>query len=780
MKLASVILDIPTQALDAPYTYAVPEEAGDQPIEVGCAVLVPFGPRQAVGFIIGIEERAEGDWPAGLDPAKLKGIVRAVSRPYFDEEGAACAQWLSERYIAPLSSCVRLFTPPGGVPRMVRAQGGYWRLEEPTVGEVDDRWVVPGPALADFEPRKNAVKQASIAAALERGELRVAELTAEFGAVSSPLKALEKQGVVRIEHRRRMRGMAEGSAGSAPSADSAAVPSFTPSPKPPLTRGQADALAAIDAARSRGEGEVVLVDGVTGSGKTEVYLQAIEETLAAGRTACVLVPEISLTPQTVARFRGRFGDLVAVMHSRMSQGERYDQWDFIRSGAARVVVGARSALFTPLSNLGLIVIDEEHEGSYKQDSAPRYHARDVAVWMARRAGAAVVLGSATPSIEALHACAKNPSWHQVSLPERANGKPLPEVQVVDMAKEFSGGSRSMFALPLARALEEELAAGRKAVLLLNQRGFAKFLLCRECGFVPECPSCSTSLTYHERGNFLICHHCGYRIPTPPLCPECGSPYLKKFGAGTQRVEAELRVLLDEMPGVDPGVPIVRMDADTTSGKGAHQRLLEEFAAADAAVLLGTQMIAKGLDFEDVTLVGVINADTMLKLPDYRASERTFDLVEQVAGRAGRAELPGRVLVQTYEADAPAIRAAAAYDRALFLRDELPKRRLLGYPPYVRMANVLVWSKDEPAVRRVAAELQAALEEAVRDFGGDGWSVLPATPCVLAKLRGTYRWHIVVKCPADADLSDALLPLFRRRKPDRDANVAVDVDPDDLL
>ena len=780
MKLASVILDIPTQALDAPYTYAVPEEAGDQPIEVGCAVLVPFGPRQAVGFVIGIEERAEGDWPAGLDPAKLKGIVRAVSRPYFDEEGAACAQWLSERYIAPLSSCVRLFTPPGGVPRMVRAQGGYWRLEEPTVGEVDDRWVVPGPALADFEPRKNAVKQASIAAALERGELRVAELTAEFGAVSSPLKALEKQGVVRIEHRRRMRGMAEGSAGSAPSADSAAVPSFTPSPKPELTKGQAEALDVISAAQKRAAGDVVLVDGVTGSGKTEVYLRAIEETLGEGGGAIVLVPEISLKPQTVARFRGRFGDTVAVMHSRMSQGERYDQWDFIRSGAARVVVGARSALFTPLSNLGLIVIDEEHEGSYKQDSAPRYHARDVAVWMARRAGAAVVLGSATPSIEALHACAKNPSWHQVSLPERANGKPLPEVQVVDMAKEFSGGSRSMFALPLARALEEELAAGRKAVLLLNQRGFAKFLLCRECGFVPECPSCSTSLTYHERGNFLICHHCGYRIPTPPVCPECGSPYLKKFGAGTQRVEAELRVLLDEMPGVDPGVPIVRMDADTTSGKGAHQRLLEEFAAADAAVLLGTQMIAKGLDFEDVTLVGVINADTMLKLPDYRASERTFDLVEQVAGRAGRAELPGRVLVQTYEADAPAIRAAAAYDRALFLRDELPKRRLLGYPPYVRMANVLVWSKDEPAVRRVAAELQAALEEAVRDFGGDGWSVLPATPCVLAKLRGTYRWHIVVKCPADADLSDALLPLFRRRKPDRDANVAVDVDPDDLL
>ena len=783
MRFASVILDIPTQALDAPYTYAVPEapaEAGGYDVEVGCAVLVPFGHRQAVGFVVGLQELPDGEAPAGIDAAKVKPVVRAVSPAYFDEEGAACAQWLSERYLAPLSSCVRLFTPPGGVPRMVRAQAGYWRLEEAGVGEVVVRWVLPGAAFDGFEPRKNAVKQASIVEALQAGELRVAELAAEFGAVSSTLKALEKQGVVRIERRRRMRGMPPGSPDVPEGPGTSGTSGFTPSPKPPLTAGQASALAAIDAARERGAGEVVLVDGVTGSGKTEVYLQAIEAALAAGRTACVLVPEISLTPQTVGRFRGRFGDTVAVMHSRMGAGERYDQWGFIRSGAARVVVGARSALFTPLANVGLIVIDEEHEGSYKQDSAPRYHARDVAVWMARRAGAAVVLGSATPSIEALYACAKDQRWHHVELPERANGRPLPAVQVVDMAKEFGGGSRSMFSRALSRALAEELAAGRKAVLLLNQRGFAKFLLCRECGFVPECPSCSTSLTFHERGNFLICHHCGYRVTAPPACPECGSPYLKKFGAGTQRVEADLRVLLDATPGVGPGVPIVRMDADTTGGKGAHQRLLEEFAAADAAVLLGTQMIAKGLDFEDVTLVGVINADTMLRLPDYRAAERTFDLVEQVAGRAGRAELPGRVLVQTYEADAAPIRAAAAYDRALFLRDELPKRRMLRYPPYVRMANVLVWGKDEEAVRTSAAALYEGLAARVRDYGGEGWDVLPATPCVLAKLRGTYRWHLVVKCPLDGDLSGVLLPYFRARKPEREVNVAVDMDPDDLL
>ena len=832
MKLASVILDIPIQALDAPYTYALPAAEGEDsvcafssasaqmeslfgddalagsavgsgavdPVEVGCAVLVPFGRRQAVGFVIDVFEAGlPGDetWPSGLDARKLKSIIRGLSKPYFDEEGAACAQWLANRYIAPLSSCVRLFTPPGGVPRMVHGRDGRWRLEEQKVGEVDDRWVIAGPELSAFEPRKNAVRQEAIVAAVRTGELRVSELSAQMGAISSTLRALEAKGVVRIVRRRRMRGTPDGALGGLPggapigslaetpdgvSSASALIASdgFIPSPKPVLTPGQESALAAIDRAREHACGEVVVVDGVTGSGKTELYLRAIEKTLAEGRTACVLVPEISLTPQTVGRFRGRFGDMVAVMHSRMSQGERYDQWDFIRSGAARVVVGARSALFTPLSNIGLIVIDEEHEGSYKQDSAPRYDAREVARWMVARSGGVLVMGSATPSIEALYACEQGGSWTKVDLPDRANGKPLPAVEVVDMAAEFRGGSRAMFSRKLVEGLRSELSLGRKAVLLLNQRGFAKFLLCRDCGFVPTCPSCDTSLTYHERGRMLVCHHCGHTEIAPAVCPECGSPYLKKFGAGTQRVEAELRALLDGMPGVGPGVPIIRMDADTTSGKGAHERLLEQFAGADAAVLLGTQMIAKGLDFEDVTLVGVINADTQLHLPDYRAAERTFSLIEQVAGRAGRADLPGRVLVQTYEADNVAIRAAATYDRERFLRAELPKRRILLYPPFVRMANVLVWGKDEPSVRTTAERLFIELGAHIRDFGGDGWSVLPASPCVLAKLRGVYRWHVVVKCPPGDDLSRVIGPLFRARVPEADVNVAVDVDPNDLL
>lgn len=805
MRLASVVLDIPTQALDAPYTYAVADGMTD--VEVGCCVLVPFGHRKAIGFVVAIEECAETDengnyvmTGAGIasaaaaaafsattvsstsrmtvDPAKLKGIDSVLSKPYFDEEGAACAQFVAERYVAPLSACVRLFTPPGGVPRIVQAKAGYWRVEEPAIGEVDDRWVTLGPEAASFTPRKNAIKQIQVLEAVKRGDVRMSELSLEFGSVSSVVKALEEKGVVRVELRRRMRSVGK-------SCCDVRGAAFVPSKKPQLTQGQAEALRAIREAQSwqtqsRQAGSVVLIDGVTGSGKTEVYLQAIEETLAQGRNAIVLVPEISLTPQTVARFRGRFGDTVAVMHSRMSQGERYDQWDFIRSGDARVVVGARSALFTPVKNLGLIVIDEEHEGSYKQDSAPRYLSRDVAEWMVKRSGGVLVLGSATPSIEALYRCNKEEAWHRVVLPERANGRKLPDIEIVDMAAEFGSGSRSMFSSRLSRALHDELSAGRKVVLLLNQRGFAKFMLCRDCGFVPECPSCSTSLTYHEQGGRLMCHHCGHNVAAPSKCPECGSPYLKKFGAGTQRVEAELRMLLDSLPDVGPDVPIVRMDADTTKGKGAHQRLLEEFASAQAAVLLGTQMIAKGLDFEDVTLVGVINADTQLHLPDYRAGERTFALIEQVAGRAGRSNLPGRVLVQTYEADAVAIRAAAAYDRALFLRAELPKRKLLGYPPYVRMANVLVWGKEEEAVKRAASELYDQLERLVFDYAGSKWQVLPATPCVLEKLRGTYRWHVVVKCPREGNLSSVLARLFRSRKADPNVNVAVDVDPVDLL
>ena len=764
MKLASLILDIPTQSLDSLFTYRVPE--GMEDARVGCAVLVPFGHRRAIGFIVGIEDvPVDALSERGIAQAKLKDVESVQSRPYFDEDGAACALYMARRCIAPLSTCIRLFTPPGGVPRVVKGRDG-WRVEQPEISEVDDRFVSITEAGMSFTPRNGATRQQAVLDALRNGELRIAELNVEFGSVASTIKALESKGVVKVERRRRDRGAATVTEGTW-AYEHAGIRERT------LTDGQEQALAAIAKARQSGQSRVVLLDGVTGSGKTEVYLQAIRPVLAEGKRVLVLVPEISLTPQTVARFRGRYGDRVAVMHSRMSRGERYDQWDFIRSGGAKVVVGARSALFTPISDIGMIIIDEEHESSYKQDSAPRYHARNIAWWMAKRSHAVLVLGSATPSIESLYACDTRDDWQRVEMPYRVNGRPLPTVEIVDMAVEFRSGSRSMFSRKLVDALESVLRRGEKAMLLLNQRGFARFVLCRDCGYVPECPHCATSLTFHEYEGLLMCHHCGHAEVMPSLCPSCGSPYLKLFGAGTQRVEAELRVLVEGFGLGD--VRIVRMDSDTTRKKGAHQELLERFMSPGAAVLLGTQMIAKGLDFDDVTLVGVINADTVLKVPDYRSAEATYDLLEQVSGRAGRAALEGRVVVQTYCADHSAIRAVAAHDRSLFLRDEMPKREALRYPPFTKMADVVVWGKDLKRVRCVADEVHDGIGDTLRTHGIDDWAVFPATPCPISRVRGAYRWHIVIRTPIDADISGVLTPYFRQRKPEEDVRVAIDID-----
>ncbi|MBQ9021861.1 MAG: primosomal protein N' [Eggerthellaceae bacterium] len=772
MRIARVILDIDTNALDSAYFYSAPETLDG--LAVGCAVLVPFGRKVDIGFVVEIrdyDDKTDFKRNTGFDASKLKDIKDVLSKAYFNEDAAACVEFLSKRYLAPLSRCVRLFVPPGGVPRIKR-NGYAYHIEEASVGEIDDRWVIRVPE-SDFRPKQNAFKQRAILSALENGDLRVAELSTEYGAVSAALKSLEAQGAIRIERRRRMRGMQEGY--NSGQADYASFAVQAP-PKPKLTNGQQEALDVINAALEQGDGRVVLVDGVTGSGKTEVYLRAIEKVLQAGKTAIVLVPEISLTPQTVARFRGRFGDMIAVLHSAMSLGERYDQWDYIRSGQARVVIGARSALFSPVKDLGLVVIDEEHETSYKQDSAPRYVSRDVAAWMVRNSGATLVLGSATPSIEALYQAAKNEYWTQVSLPERANGKAMPQIEVVDMAAEFAGGER-LFSRKLMSEIEASLRAKHKVVLLLNQRGFAKFLLCRECGYVPECPNCSTSLTYHEQGNKLICHHCGHMEFAPVQCPSCSSPYLKKFGAGTQRVEAELFALL-EQAGIQ--APIIRMDADTTRTKGAHQKLLESFGREDAAVLLGTQMIAKGLDFNDVTLVGVIDADTQLRLPDFRAAERTFDLIEQVAGRAGRAELEGKVIVQSYMAQSIPIQAASRYDRKAFLLDEIPKRKALKYPPYVRLVNVRAWGKNESEVKQEIESLYTSLQDYLHKKKISSWIMLPPNPCVLAKLNNAFHYHIVIKAPMDSEPGLELEELFRGRKSHKTVNFAVDIDPTSLL
>jgi primosomal protein N' (replication factor Y) len=767
VRYASVVVDIATRALDEPFDYVVPEGL-EAACAVGATVLVTFSHRHAVGYVVALSDEA----PAGVGAGRLLPVEAVLAPPAFDEAAARVALWVAREYACPPADAVRLFLAPGQTVKVSRAdEGSPWELVCESSGPVDERWVALGEAAADFRPRANASRQRQVIEALEAGPMRLAELAATAGSVAQTVAALERRGVVRVWRARHVRGQEGTSLSSAVAAR----------PRE-LTEGQRAALAAIDEAREAASGDVVLVDGVTGSGKTEVYLDAIEHALAAGRGAIVLVPEISLTPQTVGRFRSRFGDEVAVLHSRLSAGERFDQWDLARRGEARVVVGARSALFAPVADLGLVVIDEEHEGSYKQDKSPRYHAREVAARLAAERGCALVLGSATPSLESLRRCEvgswRGARWRRVEMLERPGGARLPEVRVVDMAGQFRGGRRSVFSAPLAEALEGVRDRREKAVLLLNRRGFSNFLMCRDCGCVPECPHCSCALTYHERTHTLECHTCGRSwpqraYPDPSTrCPNCGSRYMAAYGVGTERVEDELRLLLGD------GVEVIRMDADATRRKGAHQELLERFDAAECAVLVGTQMIAKGLDFPEVTLVGVVNADTTLKLPDFRAAERTYDLLEQVAGRAGRGGAAGEVIIQTYWANHPAIQAVARHDRGVFLDYELEDRRDAGYPPFSRTANAVVWGRDAGAVAACADELARLVREEVAGEGG--WEVLGPTDCVKARVKDRVRRHVVVKAPVDADLGPALSRCAARLTRRQGIRMALDVDAYDFM
>lgn len=773
MDYAHVVPDIPARALDGYFDYAIPDELSDT-CQVGATVLVNFGHRDVVGYIVARAERPS----EGVNPKRVLPILHVLAPPAFDEVGSDLAAWMAHEYAAPCAVCLRLMLPPGQTMKVTRHDGGSWQLVVERTQAVDDRWVTLTLQAQEFTPRKNAVRQAHVLEALAAGPQRMAELSVLVPGASGVVKVLEKHGAVSVQHHRKIRG------------NDTTTLSSAAAPRPAyLTAGQQDALAAIAHASDAGAGDVVLVDGVTGSGKTEVYLNAIERVRAQGRGAIVLVPEISLTAQTVGRFRSRFGDDVAILHSHLSTGERFDQWDMVRSGRAHVVVGARSALFAPLSSVGLIIIDEEHENSYKQDQSPRYHARDVAARLAQLRHAALVLGSATPSLESLERCRqgswRHATWVRKEMPERPGQAVLPQVRLIDMRHEFAAKNGSIFSQPLREALLQVAHRREKAVLLLNRRGFASFLMCRECGCVPTCTHCSTALTYHERTHSLVCHSCGRSWPVRAYpdpstkCPNCGSRYLAQFGVGTQRVEDELAMLFeqDTASGTNP-VEIIRMDADTTKTKGSHTRLLEQFDAAECAVLVGTQMIAKGLDFPEVTLVGVVNADTTLKLPDFRAAEKTYQLLEQVAGRAGRGLQAGSVLIQTYWATHPALEAVAHHDRAQFERYELEQREEAYYPPFSRLANIVVSGVQEPVVRERTDLLCHALRDAAADE--EDWEILGPADCVKARIKDRFRRHVMIKAAPDAEVSDLIERCVAMLPHDRRVSIAIDVDAYDIM
>ncbi len=839
------------RAPDAPptYTYAVPEALQGH-VAPGSLVTVPFRARKLSGIVVGLADSSPFE-----DVKPIESLLDP--QPVVNPPRVGLARWMAREYLAPLSECLHLFLPPGitvhsdtlyalaptdaplptvnnlqaEIIALLRQRGSLsrgqiehafgrkpWRNAVNALvrrGIVTASQVLPPPAVRPRRvqfaratgalPEQPLSKHETIAArrAAALAYLRaqsepvwVSWVYAEAGCSLSDLKTLEQLGLVELTEGELLR-------------DPLADRDYVPTQAPPLTADQSAVWQVIEPhlVTLSPHHLVYLLHGVTGSGKTEIYLRATEATLAQGKQAIVLVPEISLTPQTIRRFAARFPGRVSVMHSKLSDGERYDVWRQARSGKVDVIVGARSALFAPLSRLGLIVLDEEHETSYKQDSsdsspgAPLYHARDVAVQLGKLTGAVVILGSATPSLET-HLRAQRGEFTRLELPQRIFGHErrlhdqqarydvpciayapavhdakvidLPPVQVVDLRRELREGNRHIFSRALQQALADVLARHEQAILFINRRGSATFVLCRDCGHVVKCPRCDAPLTYHEPAdapanqptNVLLCHRCAHRQPAPAECPACKSKRIRYFGLGTQKVEAAVREMF-------PEAHTLRWDSDTAALQESHEVLLAQFANHQADVLIGTQMIAKGLDLPLVTLVGVVSADTALHLPDFRSTERTFQLLAQVAGRAGRGLLGGRVIVQTYTPEHYAIQAASRHDYFAFAAQELAFRREQNYPPYSRLARLLFRDPDARRIQRAAETVAKQLREYLaRKEWGEAALVGPA-PCFFMRVRDEYRWHIILRAADPASiLRDFPLPSAYTCR--------IDVDPVNLL
>ncbi|WP_432806901.1 primosomal protein N' [Paenibacillus camelliae] len=825
--IANIIVDVPSRQTDRPFDYEVPHDM--QPwIEIGSRVGVPFGPRVLQGFVVGLSTDTD------YDSSKLKEIKELLDpAPPLLPDMVDLSEWLSHKYCCSRIASLQVMLPTALKGKEVK----YIALSDSSqTGEYSDKaWLQVLQAeggsisfnklMSMFPEEHREIKQAvqqgiltlsakvkdrmgvkkaltvmppddleaakgqldSLKKARKQHEvltymlehpvpIALAKLVAELNTSSSVVHSLVDKGILHLVEVEQKRDPYKGR-------------EFARSKPLPLTALQQQVYHRIIEQMHQQSGQTMLLYGVTGSGKTEVYLQSIADCLALGRQAIVLVPEISLTPQMVERFKSRFGDAVAVMHSRLSDGERYDEWRKIRHGQADVVVGARSAIFAPFAQIGLIIIDEEHETSYKQDDTPKYHARDVAVRRAKQHGAVVVLGSATPSLETYMAASRTPAVGSepplLPMPERVSGQPMPEVHIVDMRDELSRGNRSMFSTSLYDALKLRLERGEQAVLLLNRRGYSTFVMCRSCGYTAACPHCDISLTFHQKTHVLRCHYCGYTEQEPRTCPSCDSEHIRFFGTGTQKVEEELAKLF-------PGIRVIRMDVDTTTEKNSHEKLLKAFGERKADVLLGTQMVAKGLDFPYVTLVGVIAADTTLNLPDFRSAERTFQLLTQVAGRAGRHHLQGEVMIQTYNPEHYAIVAAADHHYEQFLEQELELRMQMMYPPYCRLVCITMSSERLDQLTEVSARFAQELRE-LAEYEGvlvplhsrmmRALEILGPVASPLARIKDRYRYQCVIKYRGSIDASSLLeraMKPFVEGKLSKQVQFSVDIDPQVIL
>lgn len=723
----------------------------------GARVRVPFGRRPAEGYYLGPRTH-DALAEEGVDPAKLKAVLDRIdpeadgaeaARPLLTPPLMDLARWIARQYAASLGAVLGAMLP-AGVKRGAHAA----RARLAALAKSREEVLKALPGIAKRAPRQAGLLHALLAQPSD-APLPAAQLLADAQAPESALKALAKHGWIALSEEAAV-SIGDQYGGG-------------PHDEPVrLTDAQTAALAAIAGPLGKKAYHGFLLQGVTGSGKTEVYLKVLAAARAAGRQGIVLVPEIALTPQTAQRFESRLGrERVAVLHSHLSGGERAEAWRAAREGKIDVVIGARSALFAPLERLGCIVIDEEHEGAFKQDSAPRYHARAVAEERARAAGAVLVLGSATPSLETCWA-ARQRGLTPLALPDRVLGRELPPVRILDMREENRDTKRfNYLSRSLTRALRETLDRREQAILFLNRRGFATVITCIRCGHTERCERCDITLTSHKSRDVLRCHYCGFEKPVKNACSACGAPGVKFWGLGTERVEQEVRAAF-------PEANVVRMDSDTMQQRAAYLEALSGFRSGSVDILVGTQMIAKGLDFPNVTLVGIVLADTALHMPDFRSRERTFQLIEQVSGRAGRGEKGGRVIVQTHLPQDPAIRAAARHDFDGFVEAELQVRKDFGYPPFTRLARVLLRGKD---LGKLTAAGKQAAETLRAELRGTGAQVLGPSPAPIAMLEGQHRQHLLVKAP-DGETLAALFggPAGRALEKLKGAEATVDVDP----
>lgn len=797
--IAEVIVDVAAHPIDRPFDYAIPEHL-QVLIEPGMRVKVPFGNRKVLGFITAIKNTTE------FDPARLKPIHELMDVvPVLNEELLEMAKWMKKQTVcfeidalqvmipsalrakyekrfvldAPIEEIAEPLRVYFGKRPFVRAQDAVEvygllkkELEKGTVvadTDISQQTAVKKvrmihitdslDVLEAIEVRPNARQQLKLMEYMKQNlgkSIESSQMQKEAGTTLPTIYSLVEKGAAFINNEELYR-------------DPKLQSEIERKHSLQLTEAQQIAFDAIDGALNTSK--TFLLHGITGSGKTEIYLQTIDQVLKDGKEAIMLVPEISLTPQMTLRFKERFGNLVAVLHSGLSAGEKYDEWRKIQRGEVKVVVGARSAIFAPFRNLGLIILDEEHESSYKQDDSPRYHARDMAIWRSQYHNCPVILGSATPSLES-YARAQKGVYELLVLEQRAKNQPLPEVQIVDMREELRSGNRSMFSIPLAEAIREGLERKEQIVLFLNKRGYSSFVLCRDCGTVMQCPNCDISLTYHRSTEMMKCHYCGYDEPVPHTCPECESEHIRFFGTGTQKVEEELARLV-------PEARVLRMDVDTTRNKGAHEKILSAFGEGKADILLGTQMIAKGLDFPNITLVGVLSADTTLHLPDFRAAEKTYQLLTQVSGRAGRDVLPGTVIVQSYTPEHYAITLAKDQLYEPFYDREMAMRRASGYPPYYYVVNIQFTHEDLMTAAAYAEQSVRYLKEQL----SSNTLIIGPSASLIARVNNRYRYQCLIKYkkePKLAEVMQQLIKIYRSEWIKKGATLAIDMNPTSVM